>query len=240
MMLKKTYFCLVLFCLPRFACAYDYFISISAGPGWTSPGKTQTLVLSPDVIKTYVPENLASPHVLVDGEIFFGIQQSYFKSVESQFGLDLYASSPVKLKGFIQEDGDPNFQNYTYRYKISHEHLALKTQWIFENAMNVNPYVSASLGAGLNHSFGYSVSPLISQEVAAPPFQNKTQIALSYAIGAGFQQNINQHFAVALGYQLVSFGKSSLSHASGQTSGKALALQNVYTQNLELTISYFL
>jgi hypothetical protein len=248
MMFKKVYLFLFLFSAPLVTHAgdtnnqsnkpYDYFVSLSAGPGWTNAGASQTIALEPDVINTYVPDNLTNSHVIANGELFLGIQKSFFEHVQSQFGLALYASSHANLDGYIQVDGDPNFQNYEYSYKIGHEHLALKTKWIAENPLTMNPYLSASLGIGLNHSYDFSINPLISQEVPPPEFKSHTKVAFSYSIGAGFQHIINCHYSIALGYELVSWGTSSLNHADGQTSGHGPRLSNLYTQGLVFNVSY--
>jgi opacity protein-like surface antigen len=140
----------------------------------------------------------------------------------------------------MQVDGNPNFQNYAYQYKINHEHLALKTKWIAENALNMNPYLSASIGVGLNHSYGYSINPLISQEIPPPPFRSHTEAAFSYTVGAGFQHTIDCHFTIALGYELSSWGHSSLNRAQGQTSGHGLRLNNLYDQGITFNVSYIL
>ncbi len=247
MMLKKVSLLLIPLCFT--VCAYagdmgtlshNYFISVSAGPGWTNAGTAQTIALQPDVIKTYVPDNLSNATILGSGEVFFGLQKSFFQNIQSQFGLAIYASSPATLNGFIQEDGDPNFQDFSYQYQVGHEHIALKSKWIFDNSFNVNPYLSASIGVGMNHSYGYTITPIIFQAFTAPPFKSKTQAALSYSFGAGLQHAVNQHINIGLGYQLVSWGSNNLNPAEGQTSSKGLGLNTLYTQNIEFNISYLL
>lgn len=218
----------------------DYFVSLSGGPSWTNAGSSQTIELQPEVIKTYVPQDLTNSNILGNGEIFAGIKKSFFQQVQSQFGVAVYSSSFAKLEGFIQEDGDPNFQNYSYQYKIEHQHIALKSKWVAENSFNMNPYISGSLGVGFNRSYGYIATPLIFQEVNVPPFQPNTELVFSYSLGAGFQHILSQHIAIGVGYQLVSWGSSTLLRAEGQTSGNGLSLSNLYTHGVELNMSYFL
>jgi opacity protein-like surface antigen len=248
MILKKNTFGLFLLCFCLFAYAgdmgsksnNDYFVSLSGGPDWTNAGSSQTIALEPDVSKIWVPQNLTNSNILGNVEIFTGIQKSFFEQIQSQFGLAVYWSGVAKLNGFIQEDGDSGFENTSYQYKINHWHVALKTKWIAENSINMNPYLSGSIGVGFNHSFDYSVTPRILQEVPIPPFQSKTRTAFSYSLGAGFQHTVNSHITIALGYQLVSFGASALDRAEGQTFGRGLSLSNLYTQGIEFNVSYFL
>lgn len=233
------------FAIPAFAgemshASHDYFLSMSVGPSWTSPGSTQSIALQPDVINTYVSQNPSNTNVLVNGEIFLGVQTYFFQQIQSQFGLAFYASSPAKLKGYIQVDGDPNFQNYADQYKINHEHIALKSKWIFENSFNISPYVTGGLGIGFNRAYGYSMTPLIFPAVPMPPFQSYTQVALSYSAGAGFQRALSKHLKVAVGYQFISWGACHLAPASEQTSSKGLSLNNLYTQGIEFNLTYLL
>ena len=247
MMLKIIFLSLTSLCFAMPALAgemnntlHDYFISLSVGPSWTNPGLTQSIALQPDLINTYISQNPSNTHALVNGEIFLGVQSHFLQHIQSQFGLALYASSQAKLQGYIQVDGNPNFQNYADQYQINHEHVALKSKFIVENAFNINPYVSGSLGVGFNRSYGYSMTPLILPAVPMPFFQSHTQVTLSYSAGAGFQRALNKHFTVALGYQFVSWGTSHLAPADGQASSKGLRLNNLYTQGIEFNLSYLL
>ena len=220
--------------------SHDYFISISAGPSWTNSGSSQTIALQPDLIKSYVPQSRTNTNGLVNGEIFLGVQKKILQQILGQVGIAFYVSSPKKLKGYIQEDGSPDFQNYAYQYQVRHEHIALKSKWIFEQSRQINPYIHGGIGLGFNRSYGYSITPLIFQELPSPPFQSNTHVALSYSLGAGFQHALSQHCTVALGYQLVSWGASNLDPASGQTSSKGRGLNNLYSQGIEFNISYLL
>jgi opacity protein-like surface antigen len=218
----------------------NFVLSFSAGPSWTNTNHSQTILIQPDVFNTYTPQTLNSDRLLGNGELFVGIQKSLFQQVQSEFGLALYGSSFATLNGAIDVFGDPNLQNYSYQYKMEHWHIALKSKWIATNDNNLNPYLSGSIGVGVNHAYNYSSTPLISQEIAPPPFQANTQAALTYSLGAGFQHRVNEHCAIGAGYQLVSWGPNSLARAKEQTWGKGLSLDTLYTHGVEFNVSYFL
>ena len=246
LMMIKTFFGWMIplcFAIPALAgemghTMHDYFIAVNAGPSWMNTDSTQTIELQPDVIDTYLSQHHKNTNVLVNGEIFLGIQRHFFPKIQSQFGLAFYISSPAKINGYLQVDGNPNFQDYAYQYQINHEHIALKSKWIYEQSLNINPYLSGGVGVGFNRSYGYSLTPLIFQAVPMPLFQSNTQVALSYSVGAGFQRALSQHFTVALGYQFVSWGGSHLDQASGQTSSKGLSFSSLYSQGIEFNMSY--
>lgn len=219
---------------------HNYFVSLSGGPSWANTGTAQTIWLQPDVNNTYVPNNLNNSSIMGNGEIFAGVQKHFVTQVQSQFGLAIYLSSYAKLNGFVQQNSDPDFQNFSYQYKLQHSHIALKSKWIAENSYNMNPYISGSLGVGFNRSYGYAATPLIFQAVPPPPFQAKNQVSFTYSLGAGFQHTINQQLSIGLGYQLVSWGASALSRAEGQTLGKGLSLNTLYTHGVEFNVSYLI
>ena len=245
MKLKTVCWALMPFAMTAFAgemgqTSKDYLMSVSAGPGWVSPSTKQTIALQPDVVNAYVSSHPVHTSVLADGEVFLGVQHHFFQSLSSQFGLAFYMSSPTSLDGYIQVDGNPQFQNYAYQFKINHAHLSLKSKWIFEQPSNISPYVSGSMGVGFNRAYGYAMTPVIFQAVSMPPFQSHTQVALSYSVGVGFQRSLSQHVMVALGYQLVSWGSSHLGRASEQTSHQGLGFHDIYSQGIEFNLSYLL
>ncbi len=218
--------------------SHKYFFSASLGPSWTNSDQAQTVYYESDLIKSFQPSNLTNSNLMLNGELFFGINKQYFKNIQSEFGLSVYISSPAKLGGYVLEDANPDLLNYQYQYKISHEHLAVKTKWITENEYQLNPYLSGSIGLGFNYSYGYQASPLLFQEVLFPGFQSNFNTSFVYSFGAGFRRPITLHLSVDVGYQLVSWGGSSLSKAQGQAINDALSLGNLLTQGIEFTFTY--
>ena len=66
---------------------YPFVASFSAGPAWQSPGKTQTLDLTPAVTRTYAADKDTS--FLATSNLFLGMQYSLSENLQSQIGLDL-------------------------------------------------------------------------------------------------------------------------------------------------------
>ncbi len=211
-------------------------VALSAGPGWTNNGATQTLYLQSDIQKTYYAADQQT--TMMGGEIFYGAQHAINSVFTGQVGAALAIASNVHLSGHIWEDADPNFSNYEYHYNVNHAHLALKGKLLADMNQFAQPYVSASLGVGANRSHDFTISPIIVEEVPAPAFQNHTTMAFSYTLGFGGQTAINDHWQIGLGYEWASWGKSQLDAAQGQTIGTGLQLANVYTNTLQFTLSY--
>jgi hypothetical protein len=66
----------------------------------------------------------------------------------------------AEITGDIWEEADPNFNNYTYRYNVSHMHVAMKGKLFMESWKIAEPYVSVSIGGGVNRSTNILALPL--------------------------------------------------------------------------------
>ena len=83
---------------------------------------------------------------LAEGDIFLGIQQPLAYALQGQLGLAGGTTSSATLSGNIWDDADPEFNNYTYRYKIYHRYITLKTKLIANYDRPFLPWISASIG----------------------------------------------------------------------------------------------
>jgi opacity protein-like surface antigen len=210
-------------------------VAFSAGPAWEHAGSTQTFYLNPGIEKTYAANN--ATHALADVEIFVGKQWRLHQHVLSQLGLAFASTSNAQLSGNIWDDADPAFNNYTYRYKIQHTHLAAKGKLIGDWGYIVSPWISASLGVGFNRANSYVSVPTIFEAVPMPGFESQTQVAFTYTIGAGIQTRLTQNWLIGIGYEFADWGSSQLDRAQGQTEGNGLALNHLYTNSIMLNLT---
>lgn len=219
----------------------EWLIGLSAGPAWISGNKTQTINLEPDVVKTYTADN--TNNVIPSVELFVGLQKLIAARAQSfigQLGLSVVAADNVKLTGDIWEDADPDFNNFSYSYKINHTHIAIKGRLIGNYGLFFEPYISGSIGVGFNRAYDFTITPTISEEVAAPPFTSNTTTTLIYTLGIGLQKSLNKQLQVAIGYEFANWGKVNLSPAVGQTTNQALTLNHLYAQELQLSLFYII
>ncbi|KTC98570.1 outer membrane protein [Legionella erythra] len=213
-------------------------ITLSAGPAWYSSGTTQTVTLQPDVLKTYIGDS--ETRVLGTAEIFFGIQCLLTNQIYSQFGIAAAYAGNAKLRGDVLEDGDPNFNNFVYRYQLNHGRVGLKGKLLGDFGYWVTPYVSGSVAVAFNHSFDWSLTPKIFEEVPAPPFASNTTTAFAYTVGAGLQAPLNKHWQLGLGYEFADLGKSQLGAAIGQSVNDRFKETHLYTHQLQFSATYLL
>ncbi len=216
--------------------SWQKFATISLGPSYTRPGLTQVIDLQPDIQKAYITND--NTDVLFTGEIYLGGQKSINDLLIGQLGLVFSVSTPAKLGGVIEEDANNGLNNFTYKYSIQHEHVTIKGRLLSNTDLFLTPYLSGGLGIGFNRSYGYDSVPIISQEIAAPPFSANTEVAFTYTIGAGLQRAINANWQAGVGYEFANWGRSSLGRMSGQTINSGIALNHLYTHELQFSVTY--
>lgn len=211
--------------------------TLSMGPAWSDAQTTQTFLLQPDLKKTYTSTNGST--TLIDGEVFAGIQKTLHPKIDGQIGLAVAGASNSNLSGNVWEDGNPNFNNYVYKYSVNHAHVAIKGKLLGIFQERYQPYLSASVGVGFNRSSNFSLTPKIEEEIPAPLFQANTTTAFTYTVGVGVQTAINDRWKVGVGYEFADWGQSHLAAAIGQTIGNGPSLSHLYTNELQFSLSYF-
>lgn len=215
---------------------WSFVATLSAGPVWEKAGKTQTFYLAEDIEKTY--DAYKSTDTLFDGEVFLGAQARLYQSLLGQLGVAVVATNNAPLSGDIWDDASPEFNNYDYRYKIQHTHIALKSKVLLDMDFWLIPWVSGSVAVGFNTAHDYSNTPTIEEALPNPNFSSHTQTAFSYTLGTGVQAVLNKHWQVGVGYEFADWGKSRLGRADGQTENSGLSLNHLYTNGVLFNITF--
>ena len=210
--------------------------ALSLGAARTTNGETQTFYVKPTIKKTYYAADEST--VLFNGELFLGAQRAISPMFSAQVGLALAVDSNAHLSGNIWENADPNFSNYVYNYAINHAHLAIKGKLLADFGQNYQPYVSASIGAGVNNAHGFTITTKRYEEVPAPIFKDNMTLAFAYTLGLGVQTPISDHWQAGLGYEFASWGPSKLARGAGQTVNAGPEISNTYTNALLFLLSY--
>ncbi|KGP64110.1 hypothetical protein EP47_08175 [Legionella norrlandica] len=210
--------------------------SISAGPVWTRAGETQTFFLAQEIEKTYVARK--STNALASGELFVGLQKILPSNWQGQLGLAVAITDSAKLRGVIWDDADPQFDNYSYQYQISHSRVIMKGKLLFDKGYWLTPWASAGLGVGFNRAHDFINTPLIFEALPNPNFTDHTKTAFTYTLGAGIQKSISEHWQVGVGYEFADWGKNELDKAWDQTLSSGLVLGHLYTNGVLLNLTY--
>lgn len=235
--------CLALFCNTLSAVETVYtdevlvwssIITVSGGAAWASPGKNQYLYPNPLPDYEYYSYQ---PHTdtLASGEIFFGLQRYFYPNVIGQLGLGVAGVGDAKVYGLVEVNGVPDV--YSYAYKVNHARVELKGKLISTAFRFVQPYFSASLGAGFNNAHEYEVVSNFPTLFPAYFFASNTAVAFSYSLGAGLQTMITPSWQVGVGYQFADLGKSYFG-PSGTLINRGIGLTHLYTNEVLGSLSY--
>lgn len=211
-------------------------MTFSMGPAWAHSGDSDTFTLAPGIQKTYDANN--TTQAIVDGELFLGRGWMLSEQYQSQLGLAVATTEAAKLSGNVWDDANPQFNNYTYQYKMKHTHFAVKGKLLLDSQYSIKPWISASFGLGFNQTENFSNSPTIFEAIVMPNFQTNTQSTFTYTIGLGLQCITAAHWQVGVGYEFADWGRSELSPAPSQTMGSGISQSHFYTNGLMLNITY--
>lgn len=215
---------------------WNWVGSISGGLTWAKGGETQTFFLAPEIEKTYAASK--STNTLASGELFIGLQKILSSDWQGQLGLAVATTNYAKLQGDIWDDADPEFDNYSYQYRIKNTRVAVKGKLLLNKGYWLTPWVSASLGVGFNRAYDFSNTALIFEALPNSNFTDNTTTAFTYTLGIGVQKSINDHWQIGAGYEFADWGKSELGPASGQTMNSGLTLNHLYTNEVLLNLTY--
>jgi len=210
--------------------------TLSIGPSWQNNGHQQTFYIAPEIEKTYTANS--STNTLADGEFFLGVQKNLPRQLQGQLGLAFGIAGNAKLAGNIWDDANPQFDNYTYAYKVNHMHLALKGKLLADRGYWLMPWISGSLGVGFNHAYSFSNTPTIFEAIPNANFSSNTETAFTYTLGVGVQRILNPHWQAGIGYEYADWGKSQLGRALGQTLNSGLSLNHLYTNGFLINLTH--
>lgn len=215
----------------------SFVVSVSGGSSWVGAGRNQTVFFTPNIVRTYTAPT-TNQHLPI-GELFVGIQNPLPYDWKGQIGLAFVSTGNARLSGHIWDNADPQFDNFTYRYKVRHTHIALKGKLLLGDCNYILiPWVSVAIGVASNKTYDFSTRPTNLGVPPTPSFTSKTKTALTYAIGGGFQKQFCHHWQVGIGYEFAGWGKSLLGHAPGAINGQTLSLAHVYTNSLLVNLTY--
>lgn len=213
----------------------SFVASLSGGVSWVHAGEVQTFFLTPDIEKTFTADR--HTQALANGELFVGLQKTVVKKLEGQVGVVLAATKATNLSGLIWEDADPQFANHSYSYKIRHRYIGVQGKLLYD-AGSFMPWISGSVGIGMNKSFDYSNTSLIFQALPETNFADHTTKMLAWTFGIGAQKKLTKHWQIGISYELADWGKARLDRANQQSLNTGLALKHIYANGFLVNITF--
>lgn len=107
-----------------------------------------------------------------------------------------------RINGYVTQYGLSEFTNYRYSMQAASDVFMLAGKWDLAEWHRLLPYLSAGIGASLNHVSNYqetaldNVTPRIS-----PNYAGNTEKNLAFSIGAGLDVILTENYWLTLGYQ---------------------------------------
>ncbi len=214
-----------------------WFLTANLGPAWTTSGETQILFVQPSIKKAYIADK--NTRTLIDGEFFLGYQSGIAADYFGQLGIAYGFTNQVKFTGNIWEDADPDFNNYYYQYDAMYSHITVKAKLFKQWTPTLAPYLGASVGVGFNRATRFHITPIIPEEVPAPPFTGRTIYdAFAYTFEAGIQRTIDAHWLGGVNYHFADWGKTALGPGLGYVTSQGIQNKNFYTNGLQFNLTY--
>jgi opacity protein-like surface antigen len=210
--------------------------SVSAGPVWPTGSEKDAVYLSPYTQKTYVTQQVSN--VLVNGEFFSGISTRWSHALQTQIGLTVASTGNANVFGEIWDNGQAEFNNYSYKYQIRHNSVGLKGKFLRVFNSKFMPWVSANVGVAFNNAGCFYNVPLITQAVQSPNFASKMTTAFTYTVGLGVQKAVSFHWQAGAGYEFSDWGKSQLGLAPGQLINAGPTRNHLYTNGAMFNLTY--
>ncbi|HHF7366758.1 TPA: porin family protein [Legionella bozemanae] len=155
-----------------------------------------------------------------------------------QLGLADAITGNAKLQGVIWDDVGPEFENYSYQYKIWNDRVAVKGKLLLDRGYWLMPWVSASLGVGFSRAHDFTSTSLIFEALPNTNFIDHTKTAFTCTLGAGLQKAISDHWQIGACYELADWGKSEIGQALEQIMNIGLALNRLYTNEVLFNLTY--
>lgn len=213
--------------------SWAYVATLSAGPYWSTGNQTTVVNLTPTIQNQYAI--IHTNKVKGTGEIFIGLQHLLEKGFNGQAGFAVAIASPP-MSGHVWENSNIAFNDSTFKYTMNSVRYAGKGKFSVDTLYGIATYVAGSAGVAVNKANNYSATAPLVNPLAV--FNSNTETSFSYTLGVGFEHSFAEHWTGGIGYEFADWGKNALSRASWQTEGHGLGFSHLYTNELQVSITY--
>ncbi|HBC0467109.1 TPA: hypothetical protein RJX14_003087 [Legionella pneumophila] len=216
--------------------SWSSFITVSAAPGFVEQGNAQILTLLPPFQNYYTLNS--DWRSFMDLGVFLGLESLVLKCSRAQIGLSGYLATSSKVNGHVWQFASPEFDNFSYSYRISHKRIMASTKLYLTQYNSLLPYFSGEIGVAFNRSYSYQEIPLIPEVVSMVPFNSHSVTSFAWSIGLGVDYPINQKVRIGTGYLFSNLGKSSLGTTPAQVTEENLQISHRYANQVRFQLTY--
>src|SRR3990167_423404 len=156
----------------------------------------------------------------------------------AQWALQYRHYANVKISGTLNKFSSPGFDNYHYQLKYEADLFTIAGKVDLFQCKRVLPYLSAGIGAVINHVNSYSETALLNVTPrTSPDFQGNVNTKLALTLGAGLDYLMTENTWLTLGYEHVFQGNTKSGPGVDSWSSTAFNIGNTKMDTLFISLS---
>ncbi|WED41956.1 SPOR domain-containing protein [Legionella cardiaca] len=141
--------------------------------------------------------------------------------------------------GMVTQYSLPEFQNYTFNWKLSSNVWSLFTKINIAQKYHLSPFINGGIGGAFNKASTYQETPFgdVTARVS-PGFKKLCNTDLSYHVGTGIDVSFSSAISASIGYEFQDLGSFSSTSGKYSWAGARLNLDKYRINSVYLTVSY--
>lgn len=239
--MKKSFLsflsCLFLEIVFSVAFAGSPYISVDGGLSYIKVGKTQQVDVNGSPVKTDTYRDQSTSKHPMTGALHFGYIFPISLKMLLALGAGIYQNGSYISQGGIEEQNDPKFYNYNYRYRLSLFRAMIEGKWLFKMTPHILPYLELGLGYANIKFSHYETIPLY-PNMSIPGFADRLSSHLASQLGLGVDMKINDHLGFLVGYRYVYDGKAKSGQYQNLGASGKLETGKIFSNDVIVGINY--
>lgn len=237
-MIPRLWVCVALFFSVNWS-AHQWVIEAGGGAGRTYlPGNTSVDNGAPSPYNqdVYSIQNISTHMGQIGVGYRMGEEKSFLPFYSAMINYQHYNNG--NINGYVAQYGLSEFTNYRYSMQSASDVFMLQGKLDLAAWHHILPYISAGLGAALNHVNQYqetaleNVTPRIS-----PDYAGHTEKNWALSLGAGLDVILTKNYWVTLGYQRLYQGNFKSGSGADSWAGTKLDIGHGKTDMVFINLS---
>ena len=219
----------------------SWFVGVGGGTSWIGLPNNTTVLNGSGATPPSNRDNFSIKSASADvAEVMIGYRweddKTYFPSYDLYLQYRHYLDTGIK--GTVTQYTLPGYTNYNYNINYDADLFTLTGKADLVDVKGFRPYLSAGVGAIINHLNDYSETALIGVTPRTNPnYNGNTSTSLAATLGAGIDYILTENTWLTLGYEHVFQGSIKSGPGAGSWSGTALNIGKVKMDTVFLNIS---
>jgi opacity protein-like surface antigen len=221
----------------------SWFIGIGSGAAWMKfPHRTKVANSTPIVPPWVDTFSIKRPSAQAIVSLLAGYRwsraQEFFPYYSLAFNYKHQFST--RVSGTIGQFRSSEFESYHYKLHVFSDIFTLNGKLNLYQWKVILPYVSAGLGASLNHTGRYleTVLPFVHPSRMSTNYERKDRTRFTYLFGAGFDVILNKIFWADIGYEFANLGQFKTGRGSDTWHSAHINFRRAWNHTVLASITY--